>query len=342
MKVSLKKLSYLSGIIMAMKKLFSLAVLVCMAFFANAQTGSASGAYPNRTVTIVCGFPAGGPTDIAARILAKYMSEATGQSFVVENRAGATGTVAAMQVKRAAPDGYTLFVSSIGTYVVAPHLLKGLAFDPRTDLDYISLAYLAPNVLVTGSTQAARTVAEVIALHKKNPGKMTFASSGNGASDHLAAELFWQQTGTTGLHIPYKGGAPAMSDMLGGQVDFFMTNINVLLPHIKSGKLFPIAITDSVRSPALPNVPTFTELGIQGVEISGWQALTSPKGLPAPVKQKLYEMTVAAMKDSATAKTLTEQGIKIVANTPEEFTAFQLKEYDRWKRLIESRGIKAD
>lgn len=321
-----------------MKKFLAMALMACAAAVSTAQTGP----YPNRQVTIVVGFPAGGPTDIAARILAKHMSAATGQSFVVENRPGATGTIAATQMKRAAPDGYTLLVNSIGTYVIAPHLIKGLTFDPRTDLDYISLVYEASNVLVTGPVRPERTVAQVVELLKKNPGKISFASSGNGASDHLSAELFWQQTGTEGLHVPYKGGAPAMNDALGGQVDFFMTNINVQLPHIRAGKLFPIAITAAERSPSLPNVPTFAELGIQGMEVAGWQALTAPRGLPADVKKKLHEMAVAAMKDPATVKNLTDLGIKIVANTPEEFTAFQLREYDRWKKLIETRGIKGD
>ncbi len=305
---------------------------------ASAQTGP----YPNRQVTIVVGFPAGGPTDIAARLLAKHMQAVTGQNVVVDNRPGATGTIAATQMKRVPADGYTLLVNSIGTYVTAPHLLKGLQFDPRTDLDYISLVYEAPNVLVTGPARPERTLAQVLDLLKKNPGKITFASSGNGASDHLSAELMWQQTGTEGLHVPYKGGAPAMNDTLGGQVDFFMTNINVELPHIRAGKLFPIAITAPERSPALPNVPTFAELGIQGMEVAGWQALTGPKGLPADVKKKLHDIAVGAMRDPANVKMLTDLGIKIVANSPEEFTAFQLREYDRWKKLIESRNIKAD
>ena len=321
-----------------MKKLLAPFLLACASVVSMAQ----SGPYPNRQVTIVDGFPAGGPTDIAARILAKHMQGVTGQSFVVENRPGATGTIAAAQMKRVPADGYTLLVNSIGTYVTAPHLLKGLTFDPRTDLDYISLVYEAPNVLVTGPARPERTVAQVLELLKKNPGKVTFASSGNGASDHLSAELMWQQTGTEGLHVPYKGGAPAMNDTLGGQVDFFMTNINVQLPHIRAGKLFPIAITAPERSPALPNVPTFAELGIQGMEVAGWQALTAPKGLPADVKKKLHEMALGAMKDPANVKMLTDLGIKIVANSPEEFTAFQLREYERWGKLIATRGIKAD
>lgn len=303
---------------------------------------AAQGHWPERPVTIVCGFPAGGPTDLAARVLAQHMQAVTGQSFIVDNRPGATGTIAAAQVKRAAPDGYTLFVSSIGTFVVAPHLMKGLSFDPRTDLDYISIPFQAPNVLVTGPAQPTRTVAEVLALMKKNPGKITFASSGNGASDHLSAELLWQQTGTSGVHVPYKGGAPAMQDTLGGQVDFFMTNINAQLPQIRAGKLFPIAITASERSPSLPDVPTFAEAGVPGMEMSGWQGLAAPKGLPAPIKKKLHEMAVGAMQDPAVAKRLTDLGIKIVANSPEEFTAFQAREYERWKALIVARNIRAD
>lgn len=308
----------------------ALLVTLLIAPVALAQTGP----YPNRQITIVVGFPAGGTTDIAARILAKHMTASTGQSFVVESQPGATGTIAATQMKRVPPDGYTLLVNSIGTYVIALHLIKGLTFDPRTDLDYISLVYEAPNVLVTGPVRPERTAAQVIDLLKKNPGRISFAGSGNGASDHLSAELFFQQAGTGGLHVPYKGGAPAMNDAFGGQVDFFMTNINVELPHIRAGKLFPIAITAAERSPSLPNVPTFAELGIQGIEVAGWQALTGPKGLPADVKKKLHELAVGAMNDPATVKSLTDLGIKIVANTPEEFTAFQFKEYERWKKLI--------
>ena len=298
--------------------------------------------WPDKPVTVICGFPAGGPTDLAARTLAQYMQSQTGQNFVVDNKPGATGTIAAALVKRAAPDGYTLFVSSLGTFVIAPHLMGTLPYDPRTDFDYISIPFQAANVLVTGPAQPTRTVAEVIALMKKNPGKVTFASSGTGASDHLAAELLWQQTGTSGIHVPYKGGAPAMTDTLGGQVDYFMTNINAQLPHIRAGKLHPIAITDSARSPQLPNVPTFAEAGVQGMEVYGWQGLVTPRGLPAPVKRRLHELAVGAMQDAAIVKKLNDLGIKIVANSPEEFTAFQAREYTRWKALIETRKIRTD
>jgi tripartite-type tricarboxylate transporter receptor subunit TctC len=177
---------------------------------------------------------------------------------------------------------------------------------------------------------------------KKNPGKLTFARSGVGASDHLSAELLWQQSKTQGLHVPYKGGAPAMQDTLGGQVDFFMTNINAVLPHILAGRLHAIAITDNKRSLALPDVPTFAEAGVAGMEVYGWQGLVAPKGLPADIKKKLSDAAIQAMREPDTVKKLNNLGITIVASTPEEFTAFVERENARWKSLIETRKISVD
>ena len=305
---------------------------------AAAQTGT----YPDKPISMIVGFPAGGPTDLAARTLAPSMQATLGQTIVVENKPGATGTIAGALVKRAAPDGYTIFVSSIGTFVVAPHLLKAVAYDPLKDFDYISLPFQAPNVLVTGPARPERTVAQVIELMKKNPGKTTFASSGVGASDHLAAELLWQQSDTTGLHVPYKGGAPALQDTLGGQVDFFMTNINAVLPQIRAGKLHAIAITDDKRSPALPDVPTFAEAGVKGMEVYGWQGLVAPKGLPPEVKKKLTDAAIKAMREPANVKKLEDLGITIVANQPDEFYAFVVRENERWKSLITNRKITVD
>ncbi len=312
--------------------------LVGTSLSAAAQTGT----YPDKSITMIVGFPAGGPTDLAARTLAPSMQATLGQTIVVENKPGATGTIAGALVKRAAPDGYTIFVSSIGTFVVAPHLLKAVAYDPLKDFDYISLPFQAPNVLVTGPARPERTVAQVIELMKKNPGKTTFASSGVGASDHLAAELLWQQSDTTGLHVPYKGGAPALQDTLGGQVDFFMTNINAVLPQIRAGKLHAIAITDDKRSPALPDVPTFAEAGVKGMEVYGWQGLVAPKGLPPEVKKKLTDAAIKAMREPANVKKLEDLGITIVANQPEEFYAFVVRENERWKSLITNRKITVD
>lgn len=303
---------------------------------------SAAAAWPEKSVNVIVPFPAGGSTDTIARAMAQHMGEKLGQPFVVDNRPGATGTIGATAVKRAAPDGYTLLVASLGPFVIAPHLVKNIPYDAVKDFDYISLPVQAPNVLVASPAQKARTVANVIAALKAQPGKISFASSGNGSSDHLSAELFWQQSGTSGLHIPYKGGAPAINDLLGGQVDFSFQNVNAVLAHIRAGKLHAIAVTGDRRSPVLPDVPTLAEAGVKGAEIYSWQGLAAPRGLPAEVKKKLADAAIQAISEPALKKRLTEQGMEIVANTPEEFAAFQAREYARWKTLIEARRITAD
>jgi tripartite-type tricarboxylate transporter receptor subunit TctC len=303
---------------------------------------SAAAAWPEKSVNVIVPFPAGGSTDMIARAMAQHMGEKLGQPFVVDNRPGATGTIGATAVKRAAPDGYTLLVASLGPFVIAPHLVKNIPYDAVKDFDYISLPVQAPNVLVASPAQKARTVADVIAALKAQPGKISFASSGNGSSDHLSAELFWQQSGTSGLHIPYKGGAPAINDLLGGQVDFSFQNVNAVLPHIRAGKLRAIAVTGDKRSPVLPDVPTLAEAGVKGAEIYSWQGMAAPRGLPAEVKKKLADAAIQAINEPALKKRLTEQGMEIVANTPEEFAAFQAREYARWKTLIETRRITAD
>ena len=319
-----------------MKKLLA-AVACTLSLATGAQT-----AWPEKPVTIVVPFPAGGSTDMVARAMALQMGTALGQSIIVDNKPGATGTIGAGFVKRAAPDGYTLLVSSLGAFVVTPHLVKSVPYDATKDFDYISVPVQAPNVLVASPKQKERTLAEVIALLKANPGKVSFASSGNGSSDHLSAEVFWQQSGTEGLHVPYKGGAPAINDLLGGQVDFSFQNVNAVLPHIKAGKLHAIAVTGDKRSPVLPDVPTLAEAGVKGAEVYSWQGLAAPKGLPAAVKDKLAKAAVAAMNDPAVKQRMLEQGLEIVASTPAEFTAFQAKEWTRWKTLIDTRKISAD
>jgi tripartite-type tricarboxylate transporter receptor subunit TctC len=200
----------------------------------------------------------------------------------------------------------------------------------------------APNILTVPANSPHKSVADVIAFHKANPGKMSFASAGNGSSDHLTAELFWQQTNTTGLHIPYKGGAPAMSDLLGGQVDATFMNINTGIANVKAGKLRALAITSTKRSPLLPDVPTLEESGVKGVTVYSWQAFAAPKGLPADIKTKLHDALVEGLNDPVVKPKLLELGFEIVGNTPEQFTAFQASEFARWKKVIEVGKITAD
>ena len=303
---------------------------------------SAMAAWPDKPVTLIVPFPPGGSSDMIARTLSTKLTEKFGNAFIVENRAGAGGTVGATVAKRAAPDGYTIFVSSLGPFVIAPHLIKNSGYDALKDFEYITVAVQAPNVLTVPANSPHKSFADVIAFHKANPGKMTFASAGNGTSDHLTAELFWQQTGTSGVHVPYKGGAPALADLLGGQVDSTFMNINTDITNIKAGKLRALAITSAKRSPLLPDVPSMEELGINGVTVYSWQAVAAPKGLPADIKAKLHQAIVAALNDPVTKTKLLDLGFEIVGNTPEQFSAFQASEFARWKRVIEVGKITAD
>ena len=300
-------------------------------------------AWPDKPITLVVPFPPGGSTDLIARQLSGKMGEKLGgnASVIVENKAGATGTIGATFVARAPADGHTFLVASLGPFVIAPHLIK-VQYDALKDLDPVTVVVQAPNVLVVPAASAHKSLADVVAFQKANPGKMTFASSGNGSSDHLTAELFWQQTGTSGVHVPYKGGGPVMSDLLGNQVDSSFMNINTAMPQIKAGKLRALAITSAKRSPLLPEVPTLEESGVMDANVQSWQAVAAPRGLPADVKKRVHEAVLASINDPAIKPKLLELGFEVVLNTPEQFAAFQASEFSRWQKLITSRGIKAD
>jgi tripartite-type tricarboxylate transporter receptor subunit TctC len=307
-----------------------------------AATAAAAQAWPSKPVTLLVPFPPGGSTDMIARTIGPKLQEKLGGTFVVENKAGAGGTVGAGQAKRAAADGYTVFVSSLGPFVIGPHLIKGVPYDPLTDFDYITVAVQAPNVLAVPANSPHKSFADLLKFMRANPEKMSFASAGNGTSDHLTAELLWQETGTKATHVPYKGGAPAMADLLAGQVDATFMNINTGLPNIKAGKLRALAITSAKRSPLLPDVPTMDELGFKAVTVYSWQAFAAPKGLPADIKSKLHDAVVAGLNDPAVKPKLLELGFEIVGNSPAEFTAFQAAEFARWKKVIEVGKITAD
>ena len=295
--------------------------------------------WPDKPITLVVPFPPGGSTDQVARAVSPLLGEKFKQTVLVDNRAGATGTIGAAMVKRAAPDGYTFLVTSLGPLVITPHLLKGMQYDPMKDFDHITVAVQSPNVLVVPTNSPHQSVADIIAYQKANPGKMTFASAGNGTSDHLTVELFWQQTHTKGIHVPYKGGAPAHTDLMGGQVDASFQNINSVVQYIKAGKMRALAITSPKRSAVLPEVPTLAEAGVSNVEVTSWQAIVAPKGLPPAVQKAAHDAFVEALNSEKVRNQFTSIGFEMVANTPEQFAAFQRQEYDRWKKVIEAGNI---
>ncbi|MCU4118967.1 Bug family tripartite tricarboxylate transporter substrate binding protein [Variovorax sp. N23] len=316
-----------------MKRLLTALALGVAVLAAQAQ------AWPDKAVTLVVPFPPGGSTDQVARAIAPRLTEKFKQSFLIDNRAGATGTIGATLVKRAAPDGATFLVTSLGPLVIVPHLIKGLQYDALKDFDLITVAVASPNILVVPANSPHKSVADVIAYEKANPGKMTFASAGNGSSDHLTAELFWQQTGTQGIHVPYKGGAPAHTDLMGGQVDASFQNVNSVAQYIKGGKMRALAITSPKRSPIFPDVPTLAEAGVKNVEVASWQAIVAPKGLSPAVRDKAHAAFVEALNDPKVKDQFTSIGFEMVANTPAQFAEFQQKEYARWKQVIDTGKI---
>ena len=296
--------------------------------------------YPERTVTIVVPFTPGGSSDITARTVAAKLQESLGQSFVIDNKPGANGSLGATFVKNAKPDGYTLFVGSIGVFAINEVLYKNLGYATQKDFDLLSVVVRTPNALVTRANFPASNVAEFVDYVKKNPGKVSFASSGTGSSDHLTAALFWQKTGTSGIHVPYKGGSAAHMDLIAGNADASFQNLGSITQHVKAGKMKLLAVTGSARDPSVPNVPTLTEAGVPGIEVYSWQAFVAPKGLPANVKARLQPALIAAIKHPDTVKRFNDIGFEVVGNSPEEFNRFLNDELARWKQVIDQGGIK--
>ena len=299
-------------------------------------------AYPSKPIRILVPFTAGGSSDIIARSIGIKLAEILGQPVVVENRAGANGAIAAEMLAKAPADGYTILVGSIGVFAINPALFKSLPYQPLRDFDLISVAVRTPNILIATPKFPANTVSELIDYMRKNPGKTSFVSSGTGSSDHLSAELLWQRTNTSGIHVPYKGGSAAMTDLIGGGVDVSFQNLGAASGHINGGRLKAIAVTSDKRAAQFPNVPTMAEAGISGFEVYSWQAVVAPKGLPKDVMAKLQAGVVAALTAPDNKARLDAQGFEVVANTSEQFTEFLKGELARWKQVVDTAGIKPD
>ena len=328
-----------------MTKRQTLALLACALASAtlpaaNAQAPAAS--WPSKPIRWVVPFPPGGAMDAIARTLGEKAGKTLGQPFVIENKPGAGGNIGADFVAKQPGDGYTLMITSIGMATNKP-LYGKLSYDPIKDFAPVSLLAVVPNVLVTNATQPdVKTAKDVIAAARKAPGKLTYASAGNGTSIHLAGEVFTSLAQVDMLHVPYKGSGPAVSDLLGGQVNYMFDSITSARPHIESGKLRALGVTTAKRSKSLPNVPTLAEAGLPGYEVSPWFAVFMPAATPKDIVAKVNSALLEAMKDPDVVKRFETIGAEPVGSTPEEMAQHLARESERWTKLIQERGIKLD
>ena len=298
--------------------------------------------YPDKPLKLVVPFPPGGPTDIVGRLVAQKLAEGIGQPVVVENRPGAGGTVGSTAVARAPADGYTLLYGSSSTLASAPSLYRDLAYDPRTAFAPISLVSRGPIIAAVNAQLPAKTLKDFIALAKSSPGRINYGSAGSGTPPHLAAELFKTVAGVDLVHVPYKGGGPAVSDLAGGQVQVIFEGLPTLLPHIKSGKVRALAITGAKRDPALPEVPTFAEAGLPGYDANFWNGLVAPAGTPAEVIARLNSVLVQALATPEVHAALVRLGLEAAGTTPQQFGDFIAAEIDKWARVVKASGAKID
>jgi tripartite-type tricarboxylate transporter receptor subunit TctC len=315
--------------------LATLAVLAVAAAPARAE-------YPERNITVIVPFPAGGASDATARVVTAKLAERVNQTIVVDNRAGANGALGAVALKQARPDGYTILVGSIGVFAINPALFKDLKYNPEKDFDLLTVAVRTPNVLVANPRFPVSNVRELIEHLKKNPDKVTFASSGTGSSDHLTAALFWQKTGTTGIHVPYRGGGPAINDLVGGHANVSFQNLGAISQQVRGGTLKALAVTGDKRAAALPEVPTIAEAGVPNLEVYSWQAVAAPKGLPADVKRKLETDLIASIHAPEVKARFDQMGFDVVGNTSAQFAVFLAGELARWRTVIDTGKITPD
>jgi tripartite-type tricarboxylate transporter receptor subunit TctC len=298
-------------------------------------------AFPSRAVKLVIPWPPGGGTDIYARVIGQELGTRWGQSVVVENRAGAAGNIGATQVASAAPDGYTLMLATI-TLASNPSLYKDLPFDTRKSFAPVTEVAGVPHLLVVRKDFQANSVQQLIDLAKARPHQLNYASAGSGSPFHLAAELFKQLAHVDITHVPYKGGAPAITDVLGGQVQMTFANFSAVLPHIRSGALKPLGITSAKRSAILPDVPTIAESGVPGYEFTSWFGFFFPAGVPAPILDQVSRNIVAVLRTPSIKERLTADGADVVGNSPEQFAQFVDSELDKWAAVVKSAGLKVE
>lgn len=296
--------------------------------------------YPTRPIKVVIAFPAGGPTDFVGRLLAEKLKDLLGQPVLIENRGGAAGTIGADFVAKAEPDGYTLFLTTVGAVAITPHMRADMPYDPIRDFAPVTLVVRNTTVMVVRSESDVKSAKELAELAKAKPDTITFASTGSGTTPHLALELFQSAAGVKFLHVPYRGAAPALTDLLGGQVQAVALDVPVIISQIQSGKLRPLAAVSNQRNPMLMDVPTLTELGYPNTQADNWYALLAPAKTPAPIVSKLSHAIAEAMHDPDVKKKLLASGAIPAPSSPQDMGNFLKAEFDRWGKIVKERGIK--
>ena len=313
------------------------------ALLAAIFAGSAQGqAYPSKPIKVIIPFVAGGSSDIVGRAIASKYQEYLGQPGIVENRPGANGAIAAEFVAKADADGYTILVGSIGVFSINSALFKDLRYNPLRDFAPITLAVTTPNVLVAKPEFAAKSMKDLVDYAKKNPGKLSYCSSGTGSSDHLTGELLKQGAGIFAVHVPYRGGAACQTDLMGNQVEYSFQNLGAVTNYIRGGRMQAYAVTAKSRHPQLPSVPTVAEAGYPDLVVTSWQAAAAPAKTPREVVARLNEASVRALRSPEVSARMTQIGFDVVAGSPEEFGRFMKEEVERWTRVVERGGIKPD
>ena len=312
-----------------------------VALLAAILPAAAFAQWPTHPVKIIVGFAPGGGTDVVARLIAQKLQESFGQPFIVENRAGATGTIAADLVAKATPDGYTLLMGHVNSNAIAPNLFK-TPYDPVADFQPITYVGYVPNILAVYPAVPAKNIGELIALAKAQPGKLSYASSGVGSTQHLAGELFQILTGTKLIHIPYKGSGQAITDLLSGQVAMNFDTMPPVLPHVQAGKLKAFAISTPQRLSQLPDVPTFAEVGITGFDVTNWYGIFAPAKTPRDIVNRLSVEINKAMQDPVTRAKLVEIGTQMGGGTPQDFEAFLKTELAKYAKLVKDAKISID
>ncbi|WP_312529351.1 tripartite tricarboxylate transporter substrate binding protein [Comamonas sp.] len=301
----------------------------------------AAEAFPNKPITMVVPFVAGGTTDILARIVGQSLGEELGQPVIIDNRAGAGGNIGGQFAARAPADGYTIFMGTVGTHAINEWLYKKMPFSPNKDFAPLTRVANVPNLLVANPAQPFKNVKELISYAQAHPGQVNFGSSGSGSSIHLSGELFKMMAKVDMIHIPYKGSAPAVTDLLGNQIAIMFDNMPSAIQHVRSGKLRPLAVTTAKRSPELPDVPTVAEAGVPGYEATSWFGLFAPTKTPADVQAKLHAAIIKVLQKPDVIKKIGDQGGEVVTESQEEFGKFIAAENEKWKQVVKTSGATA-